>query len=268
MGRSFFHGNSRRISGGCLSCRHRTWRRSLRHSHFRGDPACPRGDGELGLFVHPRKPMLVPSDVNQCGQDAAQDRQAKHCRSETGSELSACAERSLRPWHRDVEIRRRLRRQILTRHRLVAWPWFALGGGYIGGEFRPLESLGSKGVAAENSIPQKPDAGSVNSNSAKQPVGRCARFRITWATTSRLDSSLVKNRSCPGVTAAVKPITPPFSNTNTVAVDSLKSSRSPAPEALPARAPVTLTRISRATALTLGRGLVFSGMSACSLGSA
>ena len=86
--------------------------------------------------------MLVPSDVNQCGQDADQDRQAKHCRSETGSELSACAERSLRPWHRDVEIRRRLRRQILTRHRLVAWPWFALGGGYIGGEFRPLDFFG------------------------------------------------------------------------------------------------------------------------------
>src|SRR5690349_1094708 len=84
------------------------------------------------------------------------------------------------------------------------------------------------------------------------------RFRTTCATTSRLDSSFDKKRSWPVATAAVRRMTPPFSNTKTVVVNSLKSSRSP--ETLPARAPVTLTRTSRAAAFTFGSGLVFRGI--------
>jgi len=60
-------------------------------------------------------------------------------------------------------------------------------------------------------------------------------------------------------------MTPPFSKTKTVVVNSLKSSRSP--ETLPTRAPVTLTRTSRAAAFTLGRGFVLRGTSTSSPGS-
>src|SRR5277367_2129435 len=80
-------------------------------------------------------------------------------------------------------------------------------------------------------------------------IGRKSRLRVTCATTSRFVSLWVRNRSCPGTTAAASRRTPPFSKTRDVVVSSVKSSR--LPPFSEGRAPVAVTCTSQATAFRL-----------------